>query len=233
MAMVDTLKRGSLGDLVRGDYAGRPVAVREFGTARFGCGWLARRLARREARALGRLRGIEGVPALISLDPGRLVRSFIEGEAMHRARPESRDYFRNALRLLRQLHRRGVAHNDLAKEANWICGRRQTAGIVDFQLAHCPARRTRWFRLLAREDLRHWLKHKAHYRPDLLTARQRRLLATPAWPARLWRTAVKPVYRLLTRSLLGWPERPGAAERERPGDGGRKPPGSKDRERAA
>jgi hypothetical protein len=71
--------------------------------------------------------------------------------------------------------------------------------------------------LLAREDLRHWQKHKAHYRPDLLTARQRRLLATPAWPARLWRAAVKPVYRLLTRGLLGWPERLGAAERERPG----------------
>ena len=216
LAMVEILKRSSLGDLVRRQLEGRTVAVRELGTARFGCHWLARRLARREARALERLDGINGVPALIAQDRDRLVRSFLDGEAMHRARPDSRAYFRDALRLLRQLHRRGVAHNDLAKEANWICGPGQTAGIVDFQLAHSPARRTRWFRLLAREDLRHWLKHKAHYCPDALTARQHRMLATPAWPARLWRAAVKPGYRLLTRRLLGWAERPDAAERERP-----------------
>jgi predicted Ser/Thr protein kinase len=216
MATGETLKRGSLGDVQCREFAGRTVAVREFATARFGCRWLARRLARREADTLRRLDGLEGIPEFIALDRDRLVRSFIDGEAMHRARPASPDYFRNGLRLLRQMHRRGVAHNDLAKEANWICGRGQSAGIVDFQLAHCSGRRSRWFRLLAREDLRHWLKHKAHYRPAALTAGQRRLHATPAWPARLWRLIVKPVYRLLTRRLLGWPERPGADERERP-----------------
>jgi predicted Ser/Thr protein kinase len=224
MATVEALKRGSLGDVVRREYAGRMAAVREFGTARFGCRWLARRLARREARALARLSGLAGVPELIALERDRLIRSFLDGEAMHRARPDSREYFREALRLLRQLHRQGVAHNDLAKEANWLCSRGRTAGIVDFQLAYCPARRTRWFRLLAREDLRHWLKHKAHYRPDALTPGQQRLLATPAWPARLWRRGFKPVYRLLTRQLLGWPDRPGADERERPGaDKGERP----------
>jgi hypothetical protein len=215
--MVETLKRGSFGDLVCRQHGGRKAAVRELATARFGCRWLARRLARREARALERLAGLDGVPALIAEDRDRLVRSFIDGAAMHRARPDSRAYFREALRLLRQLHRHGVAHNDLAKEANWICGLGQAAGIVDFQLAYCPARRSRWFRLLAREDLRHWLKHKAHYRPDTLTAGQRRMLATPAWPARLWRAAFKPFYRLLTRGLLGWAERPDAVERERLG----------------
>jgi hypothetical protein len=224
MATSETLKRSSLGDLVRRNHAGQPTAVRELDAARFGCRWLARSLARREARALTRLAGVVGVPKLIALDRDRLVRSYLDGEAMHRALPHSRAYFRNALRLLRQMHRRGVAHNDLAKEANWICGPGQTAGIVDFQLACCPARRTRRFRLLAREDLRHWLKHKAHYRPDTLTDRQQRLLATPAWPARLWRTAFKPVYRLLTRGLLGWPERRSAAERERPGADERRRP---------
>ncbi len=170
MAMAEILKRGTLGDLVRRRHGGSTAAVRELGAARFGCRWLARRLARREARALEWLEGIDGVPALIAHDRNRLVRSFLDGEPMHRARPDSRTYFRNSLRLLRQLHRRGVAHNDLAKEANWICGQGQAAGIVDFQLAYCLERRSRWFRLLAREDLRHWLKHKAHYGPDALSA---------------------------------------------------------------
>jgi hypothetical protein len=229
--MAETLKRSSLGDLVRRLHGDRHVAVRELGAARFGCRWLARRLARREARALERLEGLDGVPVLVALDRDRLVRSFLDGEVMHRARPGSSVYFRAALRLLRQMHRRGVAHNDLAKEANWICRRGPDAGIVDFQLAYCAARRSRWFRLLAREDLRHWLKHKAHYRPDTLTARQLRLLASPAWPARLWRAVFKPVYRLLTRGLLGWPERPGAAERERPGPAAREQFRADERER--
>jgi len=215
MATDTCLKRGSLGDLRRETVAGRTVAVRHFATARPGCRWLARWLARREARALDRLRGTRGVPDLIGLDQDRLIRGFLIGQPMHRSPPRPRRYFRNALRLLRRLHRHGVTHNDLAKEANWICIGETDAGLVDFQLAVCFERRSRWFRLLAREDLRHLLKHKAHYLPEALTARQRALLASPAWTARCWRTLVKPPYLRLTRGLLGWPERAGAEERER------------------
>ena len=216
MATRTCLKRGSLGDVWLETRAGQSVAVRELRTARLCCRWLARRLARREARALTRLSGLPGVPGLISLEPDRLVRAFIPGRVMHQHEPRSRGYYRNALALLRQLHRNGVTHNDLAKEANWICPQDNEVAIVDFQLALCFRRRGRLFRTLAREDLRHLLKHKAHYRPDALTRRQRDILATPAWPARIWRTAVKPGYLLLTRGLLGWPEREGADERQRP-----------------
>ena len=135
---------------------------------------------------------------------------------MYLCSPRSREYFREALRLVRRLHRLGVTHNDLAKEANWICQDERVPGIVDFQLAICFSSRSRLFRLLAREDLRHLLKHKRHYRPEALTERERRILANPMWPARWWRTLVKPCYRFVTRRVLRWPERKGAAERQRP-----------------
>lgn len=215
MATGELLKRGTLGDVRRASLAGRAVVVRDTGTALFGSRWLARHLARREARALRRLAGVDGVPALIAVERDQLMRSHLDGLPMHRTPAVSPAHLRHALRLLRRLHCRGVAHNDLAKEANWICSPDGGAGIVDFQLAICFSRRSALFRLLAREDLRHWLKHKAHYRPEALTAAQRRLLATPAWPARLWRAWFKPVYRLITRRLLGWPERSSAEERER------------------
>jgi predicted Ser/Thr protein kinase len=215
MATRILLKRGTCGDVHLEPAAKPPRIVRDLAAARVGCRWLARRLARREARALERLEGIDGVPTLIALESTRLVRTALPGQPMHAARPASREYFRHALHLVRRLHRRGVTHNDLAKEANWICRDSTRPGIVDFELASCFERRSRRFRLLAREDLRHLLKHKACYRPDLLTRRQRALLARPAWPARLWRWLVKPVYRLVTRRLLGWPERTGPAERER------------------
>lgn len=215
MATTTFLKRGTCGDIMAVVDAGQPVIVRDLRTARFGSRRLARHLARREARALERLAGLAGIPDLIRFESDRLTRSFLPGHPMHEAQPQSRAYFRDALRLLRRVHCQRVAHNDLAKEANWICNSDSQAAIVDFQLAVCFKRRNRWFRWLAREDLRHLLKHKAHYRPDTLTASQRNLLRNPSWLSRCWRLLFKPAYHFVTRRLLGWPERTGAAERER------------------
>lgn len=208
-------KRGMLGDVYREGEDENARIVRDFAASRWP--WLTRLLARREARALRMVEGTPGIPKLLRLDRDRLIRSCLPGQAMHLGEPPSRDYFRRAFRLVCRLHRLGVTHNDLAKEANWIASPGATPGIVDFQLAICFRRRNRLFRLLAREDIRHLLKHKRHYLPDALTSRERAILETPLWPSRLWRLLVKPVYQLLTRRLLGWPERDGAAERQRPG----------------
>jgi hypothetical protein len=62
--------------------------------------------------------------------------------------------------------------------------------------------------------LRHLYKHKEHYLPNNVTARQRRLLSTPSVAARCWRALVKPPYRWITRTLLGWAERGGPEERQ-------------------
>ena len=115
--------------------------------------------------------------------------------------------------MLRVVHRAGVAHNDLAKEANWLVAPGDAAGIVDFQLASCSPARGARFRRRAYEDLRHLLKHKRTYHPNGLTRRQLRVLARPAPATRIWRALVKPLYRVVTRGLLGWPERHGANER--------------------
>lgn len=174
---------------------------------------LARRLARREAAALAAAGGLRGVPRLIAFDGDAVLREYVEGVPMHVAKPGSPAYFKDALRLLAALHRRGIAHNDLAKEANWLCTPDGRAAIVDFQLAVVRRRRGALFRALAREDLRHLLKHKRTYLPQRLTARQRALLARPGPLARAWARVVKPLYRFVTRKLLGWPERDGPEER--------------------
>jgi hypothetical protein len=212
-------KSGNLGDVRRLTAQGADCIVRDWRHARRGCAWIARLLARREAKALERLSRVDGVPRLITMTPDRLIRSYLPGEVMYRARPRSPGYFRDGLRLLRRMHAAGVAHNDLAKEANWLCTGDGLPAIVDFQLAVCCGRRNRLFRGMAREDLRHWLKHKRFYCAEALTARQRRMLAEPSWPARVWRAGFKPFYLLVTRRLLGWPERAGAEERERPARG--------------
>ena len=53
-----------------------------------------------------------------------LVRGFIDGVALHLAKPHGDvAYFRSAKVALRRLHRAGICHNDLAKEQNWLRGR--------------------------------------------------------------------------------------------------------------
>jgi RIO-like serine/threonine protein kinase len=187
--------------------------VRDTACAALPLRWLARGLMRREARALAELDGIEGVPALIRADRNTLVRTYLEGAPMHRAKPADPGYFRHALQLLRRLHARGIVHNDLAKEPNLLVTTAGGPAFVDFQMAWHSRGRGRLFRILGYDDLRHLLKHKRSYCPGQLTERQRRILATPSLPSRLWMRTVKPPYLFVTRRLLGWADREGAADR--------------------
>jgi RIO-like serine/threonine protein kinase len=134
----------------------------------------------------------------------------MEGAAMYQAPPHGDlAYFRQARRLLQQLHRRGLAHNDLAKEANWLVLADGRPAIIDFQLAVRGDARSRWMRLLAREDLRHLLKHKRTYCPQFLTPVERRVLKRHSWVRDAWFATGKPVYRFVTRRLLKWEDNEG------------------------
>lgn len=181
--------------------------------ARWWLKWLARHLARREARALRALTGTRGVPPLYEFERGVLLRGWIDGEPMHKARPRDAAYFGAALKLLRRLHRSRVAHNDLAKETNWLVTPDCKPALVDFQLALISRRRSRFFRMLARDDIRHLLKHKRSYCPEHLTARELAILAKPSPLARAWMATGKKVYLFVTRKLLGWADREGAGDR--------------------
>lgn len=207
------LKSDLFGTVWRGAENGREFVLRDTRAARWWTAWLARSLCRREARALSRLDGLPGTPRLLSADRRTLRREWIEGRPMQLARPRNAEYFRAARTLLARLHRRGIAHNDLAKEPNWLVTPTGLPALVDFQLALVAPRRGRAFRALAREDIRHLLKHKRSYCPERLTARERRILATPSAVSRTWMATVKPVYTFVTRRLFGWADREGAGDR--------------------
>ncbi|PPT85380.1 serine/threonine protein kinase [Xanthomonas theicola] len=206
--------------ILKSDSFGRILLVREAGDGVFvrrdltaAPWWLrlpARWLARREARALRQLSGMAATPQLRGWDGTFLDRSYLGGHAMYQ-RPPRGDlaYFRAARRLLQQVHRRGVAHNDLAKEANWLVLEDGSPALIDFQLAVRGAPRSRWMRLLAREDLRHLLKHKRMYCRQALTPVELRLLKRHSWMRELWFATGKPLYRVVTRRLLKWEDNEG------------------------
>ena len=208
------LKRDLFGEIRLISAHGNTVVVRSTSGARWWTRWVARRLLLREARALAALDDIDGVPALLQQERDELRRSFIAGAPLQVAKPGEAAWFAAAARLLRRLHRAGVCHNDLAKEPNLLVRDDGGPGIIDFQLAWYAPRRSRLFRVAAYEDIRHLLKHKRSYRPDLLTLRERRILANPSPASRLFRGTVKPAYLFITRRILGWADREGAGDRQ-------------------
>jgi len=209
----ELLKKDVFGEIwkigARGDFE----LLRDTRPSSWWLGWLARALLRREARALAALTGVHGVPQLAGADRTTLRRSYLEGLPLYQGRPDRVEYFNEAARLLRRMHRSGVAHNDLAKEPNLLVLDDGSPAFIDFQLALCAPARGRLFRIAAREDIRHLLKHKRTYVPDSLSARERSILNSPSLPSRAFMSVVKPAYLFVTRRLLGWSDREGAAER--------------------
>ncbi len=186
-------------------------------------GWVARALLRRERRALRALVGMAQVPALVEdaealAGPSAsgyappagtaLVRTWIAGEPLHRARELPEDFFDLLDALVEGLHARGVCHNDLHKEQNIVVGPDGRPHLIDFQLASVHRRRGRAFRRRAEDDLRHVHKHRRRYTRDgrgplpagVAQGRGRDLRRRGL--ARLWRRWGKPVYEGLTRGLL-------------------------------
>jgi hypothetical protein len=175
---------------------------------------LARHLFARERKALALAKGLDVGPELLWAGRRALVRGFIDGVALHLAKPQGNlAYFRSAKQMLHRLHRAGICHNDLAKEQNWLVGRDGRCYVTDFQLAGCFSRRSRLFRIAAYEDLRHLLKHKRTYAPEALTPRERKILARKSFVARIWLMTGKKVYRGITRGIFNFTDREGGGRR--------------------
>jgi predicted Ser/Thr protein kinase len=175
---------------------------------------LANHLFKREYRALARIRGLGVGPELLWVGRAALVRGFIDGVALHLARPDGDlVYFRTAKAALRKLRRAGICHNDLAKEQNWLRGADGNAYLTDFQLAACFQGRGKLYRVLAYEDLRHLLKHKRRYAPAALTPMERKVLARKSLVSRIWLVTGKKVYVAITRGLFNFTDREGGGRR--------------------
>ncbi|WP_108515951.1 serine/threonine protein kinase [Bradyrhizobium algeriense] len=175
---------------------------------------LARHLFARERRALALARDLDAGPKLLWAGRSALVRGFIDGVALHLAKPHGDlAYFRSAKLALRKLHRAGICHNDLAKEQNWLRGSNGRAYVTDFQLAACFKTRSRLFRIAAYEDLRHLLKHKRSYAPQALTPMERKILARKSFVASIWLKTGKKVYQAITRGLFNFTDREGGGRR--------------------
>ena len=179
----------------------------------------SRRRARREADHLAALAGIPGIPALLGRPSDDVfLRAWIPGRTLRETAAVPDTTFPRLRELLAEVHARGVAYADLAKEENVVLGEDGAPWLVDFQIS--VARGT-WLGglvpLLQASDRWHLARHVRRRRPDQLTEEDRRLLDRgPGLLARLHRAVVKKPYNLVTRRIVGrWS---GAGEGRGPGE---------------
>src|SRR3981081_261795 len=174
----------------------------------------AQHLFVRERRALTLANDLHVGPELLWAGRQALVRGFINGVALHLAKPHGdAAYFRSAKAALRRMPRAAISPNALAKEQNWLRGSDGRAYVTGFQLAACFRSRSKLFRIAAYEDLRHLLKHKRSYAPEALTPMERKILARKSVVANVWLKTGKKVYRAITRGLFNFTDREGGGRR--------------------
>ncbi|MBB3772863.1 hypothetical protein FHS55_003488 [Angulomicrobium tetraedrale] len=213
------LKRDIFSTIERGlwrDEAGNtfPAVRRRYSDVKWWIKPLARHFARREARALRRAEGSGHTVPVYALEEGALVRGFVDGIPLQIARPYGdAAFFRSAREGLREVHRRRIAHNDLAKPQNWLYAADGRAVLMDFQLAFCFERRSKFFRVAAYEDIRHFLKQKRSFCPEALTPIEKRILARKSLFTRVWMATGKQVYNFVTRRLLNYHDTEGRGPR--------------------
>lgn len=174
--------------------------------------WLGPILARREARALELLSGLEGVPKMVRmLDRRAIAMSWIDARP-YRQRTAGdqvwREFFTDMERLISQMHSCGVAHCDLRSPDNTLITPQGRPVVVDFVASYTrggywnPV--SRWlFGRFCSVDWSALDKQKRTVCPQLLDASARRLSreGVIGWLARNFGVMVRNIARMLfTRS---------------------------------
>ena len=172
--------------------------------------WLGKLSAAYEAAVLGQVGDLEGIPRLRArLGRTVVVRDFVAGTPLERGSDVSDEFFPQLIRLLNQLHQRGIAYVDLEKAPNILKGEDGRPHLIDFQAAfYVPERflgqtaAVRCLRrLLQKADLYHGMKHYRRSRPDQLGPQGVEQTRRKPWPVMLGNLLMAP-YKLLRRRIL-------------------------------
>jgi hypothetical protein len=194
---VTVVKRGSWGkaDILRLRYEGGEAILKDFTAKSRPVRWLGGRQRRRERRALERLSGVAGIPAVVGeLPPWGLLLQPVPGDAITRWRWRAKEDIVPMMRrlddLIKRMHERGVAHLDLRKRDNILVAADGSPSLIDFNASFCfrpgslGARLV--FPLLQRIDRSALLKWKSFLLPDLLSPSERRRHRRMSLLRRLW-----------------------------------------------
>lgn len=194
---VRVLKNGPWGkaDILALGEGGTDVILKDFSSKSPLVRWFGSRQLRHERRALRRLQGIEGIPAVLGeIPPCGLLLQRMPGSAItrwRRRRPEEIVPMLERLEaLVNRIHAHGIAHLDLRKRDNILVSDDGRPGVIDFNASvlfrpgSLAARIVfPWLRRLDRAAL---LKWRSLLLPGQLTPSERRRHRRMSRLRRLW-----------------------------------------------
>lgn len=161
--------------------------------------------AQREMLVYEKLRGMEGVPQLISrLGPLGFVMEWLDARPLPGRRMKDllgSNFFPDLEAVVREMHRRGVAHGDLRRR-NILRGLDGSPKLIDFETAVRASKAPgggKLFQAICEVDLITITKIRSRYFPDSMTARDRETLDNVPWHLAWGRFLRKQVYAPLTR----------------------------------
>jgi hypothetical protein len=175
-------------------------------------GWLGRRTAANEKKLLEHLGGLEGIPALagvVSLDRAVLrhavAREYVAGHPLGNRERVSDSFFIDLSHLLGEMHKRRTVYVDLHKRENIIVTDQGRPCLIDFQISLIWPN---WlpsgplFRIFARSDQYHLMKHWARCRPDQCGIDSIEMQKHLPWWIRAHRLVARPLRELRRRLLV-------------------------------
>ncbi|MCE5184707.1 MAG: hypothetical protein LLF76_01095 [Planctomycetaceae bacterium] len=141
--------------------------------------WLGHFLRDREFRILSLLEENQYVPKQVrKFGRNGLLYKYIEGNTLDEKPKVGDSFFDDLALLVEQVHSKNICYMDLNKRGNIVVGRDQKPYLIDFQISLYFRRHWSGFirKPLQREDFYHLLKHKRHFRSDLLTSEEKRCI---------------------------------------------------------
>ena len=174
-------------------------------------GWLGRRTANNEKKLLEHLAGLQGIPALsgvVRVEGAVLrhavAREYVAGHPLGYRELVSDTFFRDLDNLLEEMHKRRTVYVDLHKRENIIVREQGDPCLIDFQISliwpsWLPAGPL--FRIFARSDKYHLMKHWSRCRPDQCGVDSIEMQNLVPWWIRAHRLVARP-FREFRRRLL-------------------------------
>ncbi len=173
---------------------GRRIVVKDYaGSATLSKRLVGAFLVRREAAALRRAEGMRNIPRVLArLGACALMEEYIPSEQITNLdEPElDREFFKRLTEMVRELHRRGVAHGDLEKLDNILITPEGEPALVDFAAAILGGGNPLAALALPyvqQSDFRGIYKLKERYAPDLLSEAERKFLHNRPQAERVFR----------------------------------------------
>ncbi len=161
--------------------------------------------ASREIKVYQKLRGMKGVPQLIStLGSHGFVMEWLDARTLPVTKLRDLlglEFFQDLTETVAEMHSRGVAHGDLRRR-NILRGLDGTPKLIDFETAVHAEKSPGggWlFRAVSTIDNITILKIRARYFPDSVTSEERQLLDEVPWHLAAGRFLRKKIYAPLTK----------------------------------